>query len=411
MSSLITNIKNNIAPSIVVFLVALPLCMGIALASGMSPLTGLLSGIIGGLIIGPLAGAPLQVSGPAAGLVVIVHGIIIQDGIAGLAMATLIAGILQVLAGVFKQGETFKLIPNSVITGMLMGIGTLIFFSQIHVLFDYSSGSSFSANLLGVGETAMGVLREPSRLIVAALSLGIILFWTPISRKLKLEKLPSQLLAVILVSLLVPLLSVPVKMVEISNDVFSHLGDGVLWKNFEGLTLSMVMDGIILGVVASAESMLSTGAIKNLKPDTPAHYSKELFAQGVGNMAAGLLGAIPVTGVIVRSSANIESGATSRASAIMHGLWLLLFISFGAFLLNHIPLAVLAAILCVIGWKLIKPKNIYLSLKNFNYDSLLMLSTWLGVIFIDLLSGVCIGIGLAIARSEKVRSLFKQPHS
>ena len=128
-------------------------------------------------------------------------------------------------------------------------------------------------------------------------------------------------------------------------------------------------------------------------------------------MAAGLLGAIPVTGVIVRSSANIESGATSRASAIMHGLWLLLFISFGAFLLNHIPLAVLAAILCVIGWKLIKPKNIYLSLKNFNYDSLLMLSTWLGVIFIDLLSGVCIGIGLAIARSEKVRSLFKQPHS
>ncbi len=408
MSKYISNIKQNIAPSFVVFLVALPLCMGIALASGMSPLAGLLSGIIGGLIIGPLSGAPLQVSGPAAGLVVIVHGIVVQDGIGGLALATLIAGALQITAGVFKKGEVFQLIPHAVIEGMLMGIGTLIFFSQIHVLFDFKANSSFTANLVQLPDSLLGIFDSPERVIVGFLSLFIILFWGKISKVIKLSKIPAQLMAVVLVSLIASLFSFPINMVHIPDDVFAHLGDGVLWKNFNGFSLNVLLDGIVLGVVASAESMLSTGAIKNLKADAQTNYSKELFAQGVGNFVAGLLGAIPITGVIVRTTANIESGATTRDSAILHGLWLLLFISFGAFLLNHIPMAILAAILVVIGWKLINPKHLVKSIKEMNYNSLMMISTWLGVIFIDLLSGVVLGIVLAILNSQKVKTLLKQ---
>lgn len=400
------NIINDFSASLVVFLVALPLCMGIALASGVSPIAGLLAGIIGGLMIGPISGAPLQVSGPAAGLVVIVFAIVKQDGVGGLALATVIGGAIQVTAGLLKKGEIFKLIPNSVINGMLMGIGTLILFSQFHMLFDVGAQASFMKNLMAVPSTVLKVAGDIHFLFLPIIAFVILFGWTSIAKKFKI-RIPSQLVAVIGISLIGFVFPYEVKMVQIADDVFSHIGDGVLWKNFPGFSTSILVDGIVLGLVASAESMLSTGAIKNIKANAKANFSQELFAQGVGNMAAGFLGALPITGVIVRTTANVEAGANSRWSAIMHGAWLLLFIAFGSSLLQHIPLSVLAAILVVIGYKLMKPSAIVAAIKNFNYDNFILLSTWLGIIFIDLLTGVCIGIGLAVIQAQPVRDFIK----
>lgn len=407
MKNILENIKNDFSSSLVVFLVALPLCMGIALASGVDPISGLLAGIIGGLIIGPLAGAPLQVSGPAAGLVVIVFTIVKNDGVAGLALATLIGGAIQVTAGLLKKGEVFKLIPFSVISGMLMGIGTLILFSQFHMLFDQATASSFLGNLTKIPATLSKVVSEPHFLILPLLGFGILFGFEKISKRWNI-KVPAQLIAVIGIAAIGFFFPYEVKMVQVSDNVFSKIGDGLLINHFPGFTLNVVLDGIVLGLVASAESMLSAGAVKNLKADAEVNYSKELFAQGVGNMFAGFIGALPITGVIVRTTANIESGAKTKWSAIMHGLWLLLFVALGSSLLRHIPLSVLAVILVVIGYKLMKPAQIFKAIKEMNYDNFMLLSTWAGIIFIDLLSGVSIGIGLAVVpvalRAKPVKS-------
>lgn len=406
-NSFLENIKNDFSASLVVFLVALPLCMGIALASGVSPVAGLLAGIIGGLIIGPLAGAPLQVSGPAAGLVVIVFTIVEQDGLGGLALATMIGGLLQITAGLLKKGEVFKLIPYSVISGMLMGIGTLILFSQFHMLFDQSTSSSFLGNVSKIPTTLGAVASEPHFLMLPFLGFLILFGWQKLAAK-KNIKIPAQLMAVIGISAVGFFFPYEVKMVQVADNVFAKIGDGLLINNFPGLSLSVVIDGVILGLVASAESMLSTGAVKKMAPEAEVHYSKELFAQGVGNTLAGLLGALPITGVIVRTTANVESGAKSKWSAIMHGLWLLLFVALGSSLLRHIPLSVLAVILVVIGFKLMRPKELVAAVKNFNYDNFILLATWAGIIFVDLLSGVCIGIGLATLQAKPVKEFLAE---
>lgn len=394
-NSIIDNIKNDFSSSLVVFLVALPLCMGIALASGVDPIRGLLAGIIGGLIIGPLAGAPLQVSGPAAGLVTIVYAIVVKDGLAGLALATLIGGLIQVVAGALKQGEVFKRIPYAVISGMLMGIGTLIMFGQLHVLFDQKGASSFVGNVTKIPTTLSEIAAQPQTIILPLLGFVILFGWDKFAKK-KNIKVPAQLIAVIGISVVAALLPFQMKMVEVADNVFSKIGDGLLLNTFPGFSMTAVLNGIVLGLVASAESMLSAGAVKNLKADADVGYSKELLAQGAGNMMAGFLGALPITGVIVRTTANIESGAETRWSAIMHGLWLLLFVALGSSLLAFIPLSVLAVILVVIGYKLMKPKQIFSAVVYMNYDNFMMLATWAGIIFIDLLKGVGIGIGLAI---------------
>lgn len=405
--SLLENIKNDFSSSLVVFLVALPLCMGIALASGVSPVAGLLAGIIGGLVIGPIAGAPLQVSGPAAGLVVIVFTIVEQDGLGGLALATLIGGLLQMAAGLLKKGEVFKLIPFSVISGMLMGIGTLILFSQFHMLFDQGPSSSFLGNLANVPKTLNAIINEPHFIVLPLLGFIILFGWQLFASKKNIA-IPAQLVAVIGISAFAFFFPYEVKMVQVADDVFAKIGDGLLINNFPGLTLNIVLDGVILGLVASAESMLSTGAVKKMVPDAEVHYSKELFAQGLGNTLAGLLGALPITGVIVRTTANVEAGAKSKWSAIMHGLWLLVFVALGSSLLRHIPLSVLAVILVVIGYKLMRPKDLFQAARKLNYDNFILLATWAGIIFVDLLSGVCIGIALAALQAKPVREYLAE---
>lgn len=402
MKNYFEDIKNDFSSSLVVFLVALPLCLGIALASGVSPVQGLLAGIIGGVVIGPLAGAPLQVSGPAAGLVVVVFTIVKEDGVGGLALATLIGGLIQITGGFLKKGELFKLIPLSVISGMLMGIGTLILFSQFHMLFDQNPASSFFGNLKILPKTFSAIIQNPQLLILPTLGLLVLLGWEFLKEKRKIS-IPSQLVAVVSISVIGFFIPFEIKMVQISENILAKIGDGIIINNFPGFSINVLIDGIVLGLIASAESMLSTGAVSNLKPEAEVHYSKELFAQGVGNCVAGFLGAIPVTGVIVRTSANIEAGARSRWSAILHGIWLLLFVAIGSNLLRHIPLSVLAVILVIIGLKLMNPKKLWTSLTVLNYDNLILIGTWLGIIFLDLLSGVCVGIGLAALNTKPVK--------
>lgn len=407
MKKTIQYIRNDFSSSLVVFLVALPLCMGIALASGVNPIAGLLAGIIGGLIIGPISGAPLQVSGPAAGLVVIVYGIVEKDGVRALAMATLIGGVIQVAGGLLKKGELFKLIPFSVINGMLMGIGTLILFSQVHMLFDQGTGSSLIENLLALPQTVSHIFSEPRLIVVPIIGFALLYGWGKFNKRAQIP-IPAQLICVIGLSLVSLAIPWNVKMVEIADDVFSHIGDGLLITHMPSMSLNIFLDGVVLGLVASAESMLSTSAVKELVPSSKVHYSKELFAQGIGNMVAGFMGALPITGVIVRTTANVDAGGKTKASTIMHGFWLLLFIAFGTALLRHIPMSALAIILVVIGFKLMKPQRLWQALTNFSYDNFILLSTWLGVIFVDLLFGVCLGIGLAVLQAKPVREYLSE---
>ncbi len=401
------HIRDDFSSSLVVFLVALPLCMGIALASGLNPIAGLLAGIIGGIVIGPISGAPLQVSGPAAGLVVIVYGIVEKDGVRALAMATLIGGLIQVLGGLLKKGELFKLIPFAVINGMLMGIGTLILFSQFHMLFDQGTGSSLVENILALPVTFSHILEKPTLLVIPLIGFVLLFGWDKLNKLYELH-LPAQLVAIIALSVLGLFLPWDIKMVEIADDVFSHIGDGVLFTHMPAMNVNILIDGIVLGLVASAESMLSTSAVKEMAPKAKVNYSQELFAQGIGNIFAGILGALPITGVIVRTTANVEAGGQTKASSILHGFWLLLFVAFGSFLLRHIPMSALALILVVIGFKLMKPAKLWDAVVNFSYDNFILLATWMGIIFIDLLSGVCLGIGLAVVQAKPVREYLSQ---
>jgi MFS superfamily sulfate permease-like transporter len=275
------------------------------------------------------------------------------------------------------------------------------------MLFDQGPSSSFLGNMAQIPTTLAVVAEQPHYLILPILGFLILFGWQKLAA-IKNLKIPAQLMAVLGISGIAYFFPYEVKMVQVADNVFSKIGDGLLINNFPGLSLSVVVDGIILGLVASAESMLSTGAVKKMAPKAEVNFSKELFAQGVGNTLAGLLGALPITGVIVRTTANVEAGGKSRWSAIMHGLWLLLFVALGSSLLRHIPLSVLAVILVIIGYKLMKPKELYQAIRNFNYDNFTLLATWAGIIFVDLLSGVCIGIGLATLQADSVKKYLSE---
>ena len=563
------NVKKDMLSSIVVFLVALPLCMGVAIASGAPVAAGLITGIVGGLIVGWISGSPLQVSGPAAGLTVIVYDVVQQLGLEMLGLAVLLAGLLQIVAGSLQLGQWFRAVSPAVINGMLAGIGFLIFASQFHVMIDDKPRGSGAENLATIpvavmkslslpelgsrelrefraavlreagelhrlqidirerlaehvphaargavataaqahssahfepdsaqarpavearpqpsaGNTATGQrltsgalltqlrsrqaalherlldiadqlrhfeesaaprdrspailsavdaaversqlsverLREASvddalralaqstdtlQALLASLKnhhlaglLGVftilvILLWQGLAPA-RLKVIPAPLMAVALATILAVVLVVPVLYVELPDNLWSDIRLPTASVLANAPWVEVIPAAILLAVVGSAETLLCATAVDQLHAGPRTRYDQELVAQGIGNSICGLLGALPMTGVIVRSSANIQAGAKSRLSAILHGVWLLLFVTGLAFLLRLIPTASLAAVLVYTGYKLINVKAL-VKLREFGWGEVGIYFATVGtIIFTDLLIGVLTGIGLS----------------
>eukprot|EP00913_Durusdinium_trenchii_P023439 g22017.t1 len=530
------SVGNDFLASIVVFLVALPLCMGIAIASGTPVATGLLTGIVGGIIVGTLTGVPLQVSGPAAGLTVIVYDIVQRFGLEMFGLVVLFAGGLQLLAGVFRLGQWFRAVSPAVIKGMLGGIGVLIFASQFHVMVDDKPKGNGIQNLISIPEAiAKGVempklhsrevrefrsqmlrdvgelhrrqvrLRErlaehterintegdQKKLVIehpeqyaeeqkqhteelaevvdklckferelddgersqricttaeaaleksraavqdlkdeglndlalkgqreaeeslnsllvslknhglaaeiGLLTIVIIVLWQLLVPK-SLRLVPAPLVAITLATAVAATLVLPVLYVEVPDKLWEEIHFPTAAVIHNAPWKDLIPMAFLIAVVASAETLLSATAVDQMHNGPRAKYDKELFAQGVGNMICGALGALPMTGVIVRSSANVQAGATSRLSTILHGIWLLLFVVALASLLRMIPTASLAAMLVYTGYKLVDVKSIK-KLREYGWGEVGIYFATVGMIVgTDLLTGVLVGIGLAAVK-------------
>ncbi|BBM84965.1 SulP family inorganic anion transporter [Candidatus Uabimicrobium amorphum] len=402
------NMAQEILSSVVVFLVALPLCIGIAVASGLPNAVekGLITGIVGGIVVGFLAGCPLQVSGPAAGLAIIIKELIENPdiGIAGLGAIVFAAGIIQLVAGSFRLGRMFRAISPAVIVGMLSGIGVLIFSSQFHVMIDDKIDGGGIQQLISIPGAFVKVMfpmaTDTHHLAAYAgvLTIVTLLLWNKF-RPEKLKFIPGTLLGVAAAVIFVQITGYNVDKITLPKSLVtkeSLLNWGDAWS------ILQTQQGIILAftvaIVASAETLLCATAVDKLHDGQRTNYDKELFAQGVGNIICGYLGSLPMTGVIVRSSANINSGAKTRYSAILHGFWLLLFIAIFPGVINLIPKASLAAILVYIGIKLINVGFIK-ELKQYGRSEVVIyIATIAGIVATNLLTGIMIGFGLAILK-------------
>jgi len=393
-------LPRELLASVVVFLVALPLCMGIAIASGMPPAKGLITGIIGGLVVGWLAGSPLQVSGPAAGLAVLVFELVREHGMAMLGPILLLAGVLQLLAGRLKLGCWFRVTAPAVVYGMLAGIGVLIVLSQVHVMFDSGPKPSGLDNLVAFPQTLLGAVGPGTGMQAGLLGLGTIaVMWLWEKRRPHaLRFVPGALLGVGLATAVSLLMSLPVKRVEVP----ANLAEAIDWlRPADLLNLAdpaILIAAIAVAFIASAETLLSAAAVDRMHDGVRSDFDKELSAQGVGNMLCGLLGALPMTGVIVRSSANVQAGAKTRLSAMFHGLWLLAFVLLLSSVLQSIPVASLAGVLVYTGIKLVDLKALrglgrYGRMPMFIYGA-----TASAIILTDLLTGVLIGFGLTLVK-------------
>lgn len=529
-------VRKDFLASIVVFLVALPLCMGIAIASGTPVASGLITGIIGGLVVGILSGVPLQVSGPAAGLTVIIYDIVQRFGLEMFGLVVLIAGAMQIAAGGLRLGQWFRAVSPAVIKGMLGGIGVLIFASQFHVMVDDKPKGSGLENLISIpdavaksmempkfhgsdvrefrsqmlrdvgelhrrqvrlrerlaehtervqsdGESTALKIEHPeqyaaeqkehtaeladvvaklcafetklddgdrSRRICASaeaalrksrdavkdladqglndlalkgqrdaenslnellgnlknhgiaaqiglLTILAIVLWQSLAPN-SLKLVPAPLVAITIATIAAASFVLPVLYVEVPDRLWEEIHFPTTAVIHNAPWGELVKLALLIAVVASAETLLSATAVDQLHSGPRAKYDRELVAQGVGNMLCGAMGALPMTGVIVRSSANVQAGATSRKSAILHGLWLLLFVVALGSVLRMIPTASLAAMLVYTGYKLLDVKSIK-KLNEFGWGEVVIYFVTVGMIVAtDLLTGVLVGIGLAAVK-------------
>jgi len=411
-TSLIGGIKENFPSGLVVFLVALPLCLGIALASGAPPLSGIIAGIVGGLVVGSISNSNISVSGPAAGLTAIVLTAITDLGAFELFLcAGIIAGVLQLILGFIRAGSISNYFPNNVIEGMLAAIGIIIILKQIpHALGfdkDYEGHESIFDNGLNFGYfTELFGAVQPGAIIITLISVAILIIWDKVPALKRIKMLPGALVAVVTGIILNQVFKMTGSSLEIqtqhlvslpvpqSFDDFKNL---VTMPDFNGFTNPKVwIAGATIAIVASIETLLCIEASDRLDlqrriTDT----NLELKAQGIGNLISSFIGGLPMTSVVVRSSANANSGATSKLSTIIHGILLLICVLSIPVVLNLIPLATLAAVLIMVGYKLAKPATF----KHFwhlgKFQFIPFIATVVAVVATDLLKGV--GIGLAIS--------------
>ncbi|MGE3886820.1 MAG: SulP family inorganic anion transporter [Vicinamibacterales bacterium] len=410
-------LRHDLPAAVVVFLVATPLCLGIALASGAPLFSGIIAGVVGGIVVGAASGSALGVSGPAAGLAVIVLGAITTLGAwETFLLAVVLSGVIQVALGFARAGVIGYYFPSSVIKGMLTGIGLTIILKQLPHAVGYDAdpeGSLAFAHAGGANTfSALGEmlgLVQPGALIVALMSLGVLVLWEqPLVKRMKASLWIQGPLVAVAVGIL---LNEVFKAVAPSMAIAStHLVQMPLAEGVRGfLSLFTLPDfsqvanpavyttAITLAVVASIETLLCVEATDRMDPMkrvTPT--DRELKAQGLGNIVSGLIGGLPITQVIVRSSANIQSGGRTKLSAILHGVLLLAAVAAMPSLLNLIPLATLAAILLVVGYKLAKPALFASMYKLGPYQFIPFMVTIVGILVTDLLVGIGLGMGVAV---------------
>ena len=414
VKTLYTSFQENIPSGVVVFLVALPLCLGISLASGAPPLSGIIAGIIGGIVIGFISNSQLSVSGPAAGLAAIVLGAITDLGSFQLLLtAGFIAGLIQLILGFIRAGSLSNYFPNNVIEGMLAGIGLIIILKQIpHALGydkDFEGNQSLFGETFNLMDYASSLLNSISfgAVIITAISLVILVGWDKIPQLKKLKLLPSALVAVFLgiainqifistgSSFAISaehLVNLPVPR---SLDDFKNL---IVFPDLAGFTNPKVyIIGATIAVVASIETLLCIEASDQLDSQRRiTDTNLELKAQGIGNLISSLIGGLPITSVVVRTSANANAGATSKTSAIIHGLLLLICVLSIPFIINLIPLATLAAVLLVVGYKLASPAKLKKFWDKGKYQFIPFIATIIAVVALDLLKGVAIGLAISV---------------
>lgn len=430
LNTYLKEFRSDLPAGLVVFLVALPLCLGIALASGAPLFSGIITGVVGGIVVGLLSGSQLSVSGPAAGLTVIVLGAITELGsFEAFLLAVVLAGIIQIGMGYIKAGIIGLYFPSSVITGMLTAIGLILIFKQI-------------PHFLGVDQEAVGVSEysdghghntfsnffsslqhiQPGALLVGIIALLILILWErPFIKKQSWTKIvPGALVAVVVSILLNVVLSTffPAWGIESSHLVnLPKLNGGspgteslLIFPDFLAITNPLVWKtALIIALIASLETLLSIEAVDKLDPHkrrTP--QNRELKAQGVGNIIAGMIGGIPMTAVIVRSSANVGAGGKTKMSAVYHGILLLSAVLLIPTLLNMIPLSALAAVLLMVGYKLAKPKLFIAQYKKGFVQFFPFIVTVVAILFTDLLIGIT--IGMAVGVFFILKSNYKTPY-
>ncbi|MDP2344523.1 MAG: SulP family inorganic anion transporter [Deltaproteobacteria bacterium] len=392
-SSFFSHSRGDVVAGAVVFLVALPLCLGIAIACGVPPVAGLIAGVVGGLVVPLISRSPMSVTGPAAGLTSIVLLEVAQlGGLAPFAAAVVIAGGLQFTLGLLRAGRFSALVPSAAIKGMLAAIGITIVLKQVPVAFGVTGALKDIAASWSLGST-----------LLALVSLAILLVWpkTPLRR---VKFVPAALVVVVLCTVAAALFEGTRFAIDSAQFVVVPLGGPAgLWgalihpEPAAFLRSDVWIAGFTIAVVASIETLLSVQAIDRLDPlKRRSPPDRELVAQGVANSISGLLGGLPVTAVIVRSGANLTAGGRERFSAFVHGILLLVAVLVAAPWLNHIPLACLAAVLIVVGMNLAKP-SLFLQQARLGFDQLLpFLATIAAVLALDLLKGVVAGIVISL---------------
>ena len=379
------DIRRDLPASLVVFLIAVPLSLGIALASDAPIIAGLIGAIVGGIVTGLLAGSPLQVSGPAAGLTVVVAGFVHDFGWETMCLITACAGALQFVLGYFKVARGAMMIAPAVVHGMLAGIGVTIALAQLHVVLGGSPASAPIANIAALPAQLMSM--NVSAALLGLLTMALLVVWNrmPIAA---LKRIPGPLLAVAVATVVSMLTVADVARVDLPDTfALTALKPPTDWGAF-------AIAVVTVAVIASVESLLCAVATDKLHTGARSNLDKELSAQGAGNFVSGLLGGLPVTGVIVRSSVNINALAATRWSAIFHGIWVLLFTLFLGSVIESIPLAVLAGLLVHTGVNLVNLHHIQ-ELRKHN-QVLIYFATVLGVVGLNLLAGVGIGLGLSV---------------
>ncbi|MDX3762787.1 SulP family inorganic anion transporter [Streptomyces sp. AK02-04a] len=401
------NLKHDVAASLVVFVVALPLCVGVAVAAGVPAELGLVTGIVGGIVAGMLPGSSLLVSGPAAGVSVLVFEAVKTYGLPTLGVIVLAAGLLQFAMGALRLGRWFRAISISVVEGMLAGIGLVIIASEVYAAAGLKAPASSLgkiAGLPGAAADALGNTAALASVAVGAGTIAVIVLWRRLPKKVQI--VPGALVAVVLATLAELAFHLPVEAVKVHGLLGSVQPPGT---DAFGKLASVGVLGTILAftLIGSAVSLFSAAAVDRLHDGTRTAYDKELMAQGVGNAVCGALGAMPLSAVIVRSSANVQAGAKTKASRVLHGVWLLLFVTLMPSALELLPLPALAGILVHAGWKLLPFSQLVSLWRAHRGEALILVATAVVIVAVGMFQGVLIGLGLSVVKTAWEASHLK----
>ncbi|MFE5808635.1 SulP family inorganic anion transporter [Streptomyces sp. NPDC056491] len=386
--------RDDFGASVVVALVALPLCVGVAVASGVPAELGIVTGVIGGLVTGWFRGSSLQVSGPAAGLTVLVYEAVQAYGLPALGVLVLAAGVVQLGMGVLRLGRWFRAISVAVVHGMLAGIGLVLISGQLYALGGVAAPGQTLAKLAGVHE--LGAQADLVAVLLGVGTIALMVAWRRMPARLRI--VPGALVGVAAATAAAALLRLPVEKVRVTGALAAVSPPA--WGDFEVLaSVGAAGTVVALALIASAETLFSAAAVDRMHDGPRTEYDKELIAQGVGNSVCGLLGALPMTAVIVRSAANVEAGARTRAARVMHGGWLLLFAVAFPQVLESVPLAALAGVLLHAGWKLLPARAVAALWRTHRGEAVVLVVTASAIVVTNLFEGVLIGLGLAVAKA------------